>query len=419
MRILRPRTMLRFFLVIPCFRLFPVATALTNATMELEDVVGLLQNALHVTQQHQANASMNSVSTQTSNSDPLDVQSLAKLEEIVISKIRDGLDGDNSVFVKQISVLVKKMQTGILAQKNSNQKAINLAIAAFKKCTTKMWLMYKSTIPKYDLFEKLSTAHKDCRLAQADLASSEDMYIAKAKNAKRAFLAIKDRWEEEKESQSPKLCSSGKQETYGQQLKRLENKFKKDLAKMKRMHAVKKQRKRWRDLAKATLGRRLAMLKSMNYKCKMIALQMDTTKCAAVVTLKNACQRHSTCWEIAKEAYERLKKAVQEEERSMKIEWRALGRIQCFLGVLDAKKNQKKKMTLEKCIATPINADHLNIDYLKIPERPKCPADPECPCGKDYWAKEYDRSDVKEFEDKNLKVEKTKCTICPGCRMKK
>jgi len=406
--------MLRIFLIIPCLSLSPVTAAQNNETMELEDVVGLLQSALHVKQQ--ANASMFSMSGITSGSGPLDVQSLAKLEEIVISKIRDGGGGDNTLFIKQIVVLIKKMQTGILAQKSANQKAINRAIAAFKKCTNKMWLMYKGTIAKYDLFDSLSIAHKDCRLAQADLASSEDMYIAKAKNAKAAFLAIKDRWEEEKESQSAKLCKSGKTETYAQQLKRLGKKFKKDFEKMKRIHGDKKKRKEWRDLAKATLARRITMLRSMNFKCKTIAKQMDHTKCSAVTTLKASCTRHTACWKAALEAYARLEKVVKEEERSMKIEWRALGRIKCFLRVLENKKNKKKKMTLEKCIATPINADHLSIKYKEIPKKTECAKDPECPCIKPYFKKEYDRSDVKEFDLKNLKVEKTKCTVCPGCK---
>jgi len=313
-------------------------------------------------------------------------------------------------------MLIKKMQTGILAQKNANQKAINAAIAAFKKCTAKMWLSYKSTIPKYDMFDQLSTAHKDCRLAQADLASSEDMYIQKAKTAKAAYLASKDQWEEEKESQTPMLCKSSRQETYGQQLKRLGNVFNKGLAKMKRIWAVKKQRKKWRDAAKVVLARRLAMLRAMNIKCKKIAYQMDRTKCSAVTTLKAACRRHKGCWATALRAYKRLKKVVMEEEKNMKIEWRALGRIKCFLGVLDKKKNAKKKMTLEKCIATPIKADHLSIKYLKIPKKPKCATDPWCPCNKSYLKKEYDRSDVKEFDQKKLRIRKTKCTSCPGCR---
>jgi len=73
-------------------------------------------------------------------------------------------------------------------------------------------------------------------------------------------------------------------------------------------------------------------------------------------------------------------------------------------------------MTLEKCIATPINADHLSIKYKEIPKKTECAKDPECPCIKPYFKKEYDRSDVKEFDLKNLKVEKTKCTVCPGCK---
>merc|ERR1719414_2209561 len=67
----------------------------------------------------------------------------------------------------------------------------------------------------------------------------------------------------------------------------------------------------------------------------------------------------------------------------MKIEWRGLKRIQCYLQVIDDKpvKDAKGKTipnnkVLDSCIKMRRpSTKHLNINYGKIPKKPKCPKD--------------------------------------------
>jgi len=84
--------------------------------------------------------------------------------------------------------------------------------------------------------------------------------------------------------------------------------------------------------------------------------------------------------EKVKMVYDKDVKRFMVQEKDMKIEWRALHRIQCYLSILNIKNNkdqtkEKEKAQLQKCInikKDQISTKHLDIDYKKIPKKPKC-----------------------------------------------
>ena len=77
--------------------------------------------------------------------------------------------------------------------------------------------------------------------------------------------------------------------------------------------------------------------------------------------------------------YDKDVKRFMVQEKEMKIEWRALHRIQCYLLILNIKNNKdltKEKAQLQKCInikKDQISTKHLDIDYKKIPKETKMP----------------------------------------------
>jgi len=123
-----------------------------------------------------------------------------------------------------------------------------------------------------------------------------------------------------------------------------------------------------------------------------------------------------------KKTYDADKKRIKIEEANVKVEWRALVRIQCYLKVLDIKndKNKKKEQAqLKKCIGikrSQISTKHLNIDYKRIPPKPKCPMDKWCPCTTAYL-NEYYRG-TKSRCVKNI-VSKYYCPACSRKNLKK
>merc|ERR1719264_714801 len=116
---------------------------------------------------------------------------------------------------------------------------------------------------------------------------------------------------------------------------------------------------------------------------------MNNKKCKAVEMFDTSCSFYEECWKRAKRVYDADVIRIRKEEAEMKIEWRALHRIQCYLMVLGTKNDK---------------------DYKKIPKKPKCPRDPWCPCFAAY-TNYYYRVGPKSRCVNNI-VKKYKCGAC-------
>jgi len=158
--------------------------------------------------------------------------------------------------------------------------------------------------------------------------------------------------------------------------------------------------------------------KAMMNKCKKIAYLMNTRKCESVTQLETGCKGYGSCWEVARKNYNKNVDEVKIQEKNMKIQWRALKRIQCYLQVIDdaPKKDAKgkdidNKEVLKACIGMkrPIT-DHLDIDYGKMPHEPQCPKDKMCPCTPFYITQAY-KHGPKTRCAQNM-VKNYKCPIC-------
>merc|ERR1719499_831778 len=66
------------------------------------------------------------------------------------------------------------------------------------------------------------------------------------------------------------------------------------------------------------------------------------------------------------------KKEIQKKNAAAKLEWRAVGRIECLLKVMSGK-NKADKKQLDKCITGPqISTKPLDLRYFSIPGKPTC-----------------------------------------------
>merc|ERR1712037_982009 len=87
---------------------------------------------------------------------------------------------------------------------------------------------------------------------------------------------------------------------------------------------------------------------AMVKKCKKIAYVMNRYKCKAVKDLDASCSFYEACWKRAKKTYDKDRTLIEKQEKEMKIEWRALTRIQCYLKVLDIKNDKDNKKEKKK-----------------------------------------------------------------------
>lgn len=325
---------------------------------------------------------------------------------MVLARVREDTVADVD-FIAQISKMITNMQVGIQATFTQNQKLINQGVVLFENCTRQMWLEYEKSIPHEELFMTMSKVHKECQDFENDLNDSIRSFELKLENSKSSLSNIKGRVAKSAESQKPLACASSDQETYQQQIGRLHSMFERDYQKMKVLDDEEKLNAQWVATNKSVFDVRNQMLVAIGKKCENISDIMDGAKCRAVTTLKAACTQRSTCWNAAQQNWVGVEKVVKIEEKDMKVEWKALGRMGCFIGVMEGNKSSAKNATLEACINTDVKADHLSIKYATLPKEIKCPSDWKCPCNRPYLREEYGR-----------KGSRTRCIECAACNQK-
>jgi len=385
-----------------------------------DDTLAMLQGSLRVMQNSNKTSVMDESDEVQIQGSP-DSKSVAHLEEMVLNRIQDGSMKGNFKLAAVVNASIKNMYTAILSATKSNQKVIKLAIAAFKRCKTKMWKNYGAAIPLEKkhwilkhIYPKCIRAEHKLRLLNSKVwktyKMSRDMY----KNFKR-LMKIHGR-------SCGNRCTNLRNENYHQQLQRLVwfyNRCKKKLGPLqKKIKSAKKMFHKEHKKYYVTSAKYKAMLK----KCKTIAYLMNNKKCASATKLATGCKGYGQCWKISLRNYRRNARLVRASERDMKVQWRALKRIQCFLQVIDDKpvKVKGKKLTnkqvIDGCIKKltrkqVINqVKHLNIDYGKIPKKPRCPIDKACPCSRFYVVNAY-KTGPKSRCAKNL-VRRYRCPIC-------
>jgi len=389
---------------------------LYGETVASDDILAMLQNSLRVNHQGQQLEQ-----PEKEDVGVPDMKSISRLEEIVMARVREGLGGDDKLS-DSINASIKQMFTGIIATTAANQAKIIADIKAFALCKTKMWKSYDKAIPMEKTFWILGEIYPKCTKAE-ELLKVNKMKSDKLYETVKSEVATKKKLAAIVEKDCKNVCENEVYENYNEQLEKL-SKYYGD--------CVKKIKPKIDDVAKATeelkektVQKALddARYKAMKSKCDLIAYRMNGKKCQAVGDLSGSCSFYEACWKKAKQIYEEDKKRIMVEEANMKIEWRALTRIQCYLLVLNTqndKDKKKEKEQLDKCIAIKkedISTKHLDIDYKKIPKKPVCPKDAWCPCTKAYLNYYY-KTGPKERCGKNI-VKDYMCAACPKGMPKK
>jgi len=382
-----------------------------------DDTLAMLQGSLRVVQNSNTTSVMNENEEVQIQGSP-DSKSVTQLEDMVLNRIKDGSLKGNFKLAAVINASIKNMYTAILSATKSNQKTMKLSIAAFKRCKTKMWRNYGAAIPLEKkhwilkhIYPKCIRAERKLRLLNSKVWKTYKLSRDMHKNLKK-LMRIKGR-------SCGNRCTNHRNENYHEQLQRLAyfyGRCRKKLGPLQKK--IKRAKKMFLGEHKKyyiTSAKYKAMLK----KCKKIAYLMNFRKCASVTKLAVGCKGYGQCWKIALRNYRRNKRQIRDAERDMKVQWRALKRIQCYLKVIDDKpvmvKGRKltNKQVIDGCIKMKRPpTKHLNIDYGRVPKKPRCPKDKSCPCSRFYVANAY-KTGPKSRCAKNL-VKRYRCPICRG-----
>jgi len=398
---------LKFLLSCATLRIL-YAEELTNP----DDMLGMLQSSMRVKTQGEDSEQQENVDVAVP-----DMKSISKLEELVMAKVREGKDQGNDKLSDMLNASVKTFYSSIIAATSANQKQIILNVKAFLKCKTTMWRKYDKAIPMERDHWIMGLIYPKCIKAEDKLKIQKQKNDKELENVESNYKTLKKLAQIE-ENKCTNVCNNKKFENYHEQLDALTKYYtdcKNNIG--PRIKAVKKALDKVNKMQKAKKLSDAKYIAMMN-KCKKIAYIMNGYKCKAVTTLDGSCSFYEACWTRAKTQYDKDNRIIRKQEKDMKIQWRALHRIQCFLNVLTIKNDKdhkKEKAVLDKCIAIKrkdISTKHLDIDYMKIPKKPKCPRDPMCPCTK-FYTNSYYKIGPKSRCVTNM-VKKYKCPACKG-----
>lgn len=107
--------------------------------------------------------------------------------------------------------------------------------------------------------------------------------------------------------------------------------------------------------------------------CKKIKDADYACKCDKVIKEKKICSMHDGCYSASVLQYVNNKKEIKIKNAAAKLEWRAVGRIECLLKVMSGK-NKADEKQLDKCRKDlkKISTVPLNLDYKKEPPPATC-----------------------------------------------
>mmetsp|Transcript_56497 Transcript_56497/g.112317 ORF Transcript_56497/g.112317 Transcript_56497/m.112317 type:complete len:382 (-) Transcript_56497:46-1191(-) len=299
------------------------------------------------------------------------------LMEEMLKKPKGSKGGFN--FAKTVGKTLKKFKTKLLKDKRGMQRRLDGDIRSVRRCAKTMRRKLRAGLLETDASKKKCPSKKKVRkcvkrvkvLKRGKSKACKDLERVADKDVKTIFELVKE-WNKKKVLKRD--CKLDKGETVFHYVSRLTNHFGKKLAKFNvRLHAK----------SKAITGK-----KKLDKKCNFIKhyarkLEMKTCKnikaanyacsCGKYAKEVKICSSMKGCYDAARRALITNRKAIRKKNVAAKLEWRAVGRIECLLKVMGKKKGKPDAKQLNKCVkGRAIDTRPLNLAFRGIPRKPRC-----------------------------------------------
>lgn len=181
-----------------------------------------------------------------------------------------------------------------------------------------------------------------------------------------------EKWQKQKVAK--KDCVKGKGEAPYLYAKRLVGHFEKLLDKFEK----KKQELLDGDKDKAKIDKNCNLIQHyadevVRYKCDKKKEQHLACTCDKAHKEKKVCSEMRGCYTATVANYKKNSIIIEKKNEAAKLEWRAVGRVECLVKVLGDKKAADAKQ-LEKCSQDGklISTKPLDLIYPKVPDEPVC-----------------------------------------------
>jgi len=201
-----------------------------------------------------------------------------------------------------------------------------------------------------------------------------------------------------------KYCKLSKGETKFHYVSRLANHFGNKLKIFKKkIHELLKKKKGGKKLNKQCDVIRHVARNLMKVKCAKVKNEDYVCQCDKVIKENKICGIYDGCYKATNANHKNDEKEIKKKNAAAKLEWRAVGRIECLLKVLGDKKPDPKK--LQACVDDKkiVKTDVLLLKYCKTDP---CVSKPKCKL--DGLSKEKRKECNKGEKDKKKKNRKKK-----------
>jgi len=280
-------------------------------------------------------------------------------------------------FVKTVKPILDQFKKQMLVDKKKMQQELDSDVAVIKKCimdmkkATKVALLeignQKKNCPSPGTVKKCEEKLKNLGPKKK---ACKDLEGANKVDHKSAMELVKQ-WNKQKVLK--KDCKIDKGETRYHYVTRLASHFEKKLAAFE---------KKLEDLIKKDgFGKKLKkgcdeikhyqrVLKEKT--CQELKDAAYGCSCGKVVKEKKVCTTFDQCYAAAVTSKENNEKEIKKKNAAAKLEWRAVGRIECLIKVMSGKKKADAKQ-LEACVKGPqVSTKPLDLKYHLTPPKPKC-----------------------------------------------
>lgn len=286
----------------------------------------------------------------------------SQIEKIMIEQILAKPKGNSKQafdFVKTVKPILDQFKKQMLSDKRKMQEELDSDVAVIKKCITKMKKATKVALledgnqkkkkcPSKAAVKKCADKMKNLKPKQK---ACKDLEGANKKDHKSAMELVKQ-WNKQKILK--KDCKIDKGETRYHYVTRLANHFEKKLASFeKKLEDLLKKQGFGKKLKKGCDEIKHYQRKLKEETCQKLKDALYGCSCGRVVKEQKACKMFDQCYAAAVTNKKNNEKEIKKKNAAAKLEWRAVGRIECLIKVMSGKKKSRCKTIGKMCQGTP------------------------------------------------------------------
>jgi len=314
----------------------------------------------------------------TANEPNLDGLSATQIEKIMLEALAAPPgSGSGLNFTKTVKPIMDNFKKTLKDEKNKMQKNLNEHRNEIYKCIRTMYKVAYAGLLEVDKKEcppdwKVDKCKRKLKKLEKGKSAACKELEKTAEDDLKGILDLVKEWNKKKITK--KDCKLEKDETKWHYANRLHYHFEK---KYTSFHNVLEEKMK-KVTGKKKLDEKCDLVKHYTRRmktrtCRELVTANYACSCDKVIREKEMCAIFDGCYETAKAAYIALMKETRKKNAAAKLEWRAVGRIECLVQVMGGKTKRPDASKLNRCVTGPsISTRPLDLWYGGIPGKPSC-----------------------------------------------